>query len=90
MQGFIEKILQQCRDVMAKHKQYSIDDYTKIGTYRGLEMEMIEVKVVSFQKKSMLLIPRLFKDAFCLLSISFRQWPFQNLKSGCRTNKAAL
>ena len=47
MQGFIEKILQQCRDVMAKHNQYSIEDYAKIGKYRGLEMEMIEVKVVS-------------------------------------------
>ena len=81
MQGFIEEILQQCRDVMAKHDQYSIDEYAKIGTYRGLEMEMIEVKVVAYQKL-MLVIDRLCIEAilftFCFLQAmaisKFEEW----------------
>ena len=46
MQGFINKILDQCREVMQRHSDLSIDDYARIGMYRRLEMEMVDVKVI--------------------------------------------
>jgi hypothetical protein len=46
LQGFINKILDQCREVMQRHSDLSIDDYARIGMYRRLEMEMVDVKVI--------------------------------------------
>ena len=42
---FIEKILGQCRDVYHRHDKMTKEDYLMDGTYRTLEMEMVEVKV---------------------------------------------
>jgi hypothetical protein len=44
---FIEKILEQCRDVYHRHNEMTKEDYLVDGTYRTLEMEMVEVKVCS-------------------------------------------
>ena len=42
---FINKIIEQCREVLERHKGLSVEEYLKDGRYRALELEMMEVKV---------------------------------------------
>jgi hypothetical protein len=43
--SFIEKIKDQCKEVLTRHESYSVNDFHKPEVYRMLEMEMMEVKV---------------------------------------------
>ena len=45
VEGFIEKIVSQCKAVLDKHEKIVVDEYLKDGLYRTLEMEMLDVKV---------------------------------------------
>lgn len=45
MQAFIDRILDQCREVMLRHEGVSNEEYARIGMYRKLEIEMVDVKV---------------------------------------------
>ena len=42
---FINKIVEQCREVLERHKSLSVEEYLKDGRYRDLELEMMSVKV---------------------------------------------
>jgi hypothetical protein len=45
VEKFIEKIQDQCKDVLVRHEKYSFEDFQKPEIYRMLEREMLEVKV---------------------------------------------
>ena len=45
VEEFINKILDQCREVMERHKSYSSEDYARAGVYRRLEKELADIKV---------------------------------------------
>ena len=43
--GFIERIVRQCREVYDRHNRLDVEEYLKDGVFRRLEIEMVEVKV---------------------------------------------
>ena len=43
---FVQKIMDQCTEVLRRHEEISLEEYHKHGTYRTLEMEMVDVKVL--------------------------------------------
>ena len=45
VEGFIEKIISQCKAVLDKHERKGVDDYLNDGLNRTLELEMLDVKV---------------------------------------------
>ena len=48
--GFIGKIVEQCRDVESRHKAVSSHLYIKDQVFRGLVLEMIDVKLMAVSK----------------------------------------
>ena len=48
--GFISKIVEQCRDVESRHKAVSSHLYVKDQVFRGLVLEMIDVKLMAVSK----------------------------------------
>lgn len=44
---FLERILQQCKEVYARHEAMRVEDFLQDGVYRRAEMEMMEIKVRS-------------------------------------------
>ncbi len=47
VEGFIQEILKQCREVYDRHDKKSVEEYLRDGVFRTLEIEMVEVKVLS-------------------------------------------
>ncbi len=47
VEKFVEKILDQCKEVLKRHEEKTVKDFQKPEVYRVLEMEMMEVKVFS-------------------------------------------
>jgi hypothetical protein len=47
---FLDRIVGQCKDVMAKHQATSSSDYVNDGIFRSLVMEMINVKAMAVSK----------------------------------------
>ena len=45
VEKFIEKIQDQCKEVLARHDKYSVEDFHKPEIYRMLEREIMEVEV---------------------------------------------
>jgi hypothetical protein len=45
VEKFIEKIQDQCNEVLVRHEGYSVEAFQKPEIYRMCEREMMEVKV---------------------------------------------
>jgi hypothetical protein len=43
---FVQKIMEQCTTVLRQHENVSNDEYHAHGSFRTLEMEMVDVKVL--------------------------------------------
>ena len=48
--GFIGKIVEQCRDVESRHKAISSQSYIEDQVFRGLVLEMLDVKLMAVSK----------------------------------------
>jgi hypothetical protein len=48
--GFAARILDQCRDVLARHKAAGMDEYVSDRAYRDLVLEMIDVRRLALAK----------------------------------------
>ena len=44
---FIQRILEQCKEVYSRHEAMRVEDFLKDGVYRRAVMEMMEIKVQS-------------------------------------------
>ena len=50
VEGFLKRIVEQCKDVLSKHKAASTSDFVKDRVFRSLVREMIEVKAMAISK----------------------------------------
>ena len=53
MDGFISKIVDQCREVLNRHDRLTVEQYMIDEVYRTLEMEMVELKVRESRSESL-------------------------------------
>ena len=100
VEGFIEKIISQCKAVLDKHERKGVDDYLNDGLNRTLELEMLDVKVSTCCSQSGR-VPTAFyfwgkvvaekncgTEWSCCLFVG-RPWPCPSLKSGWRIKTIA-
>ncbi len=48
VQNFMEKIMDQCKNVYLKHESMPAEAYIKDSVFRGLVWEMVELQVSSY------------------------------------------
>jgi hypothetical protein len=50
LEGFVARIVEQCKDVLSRHKAKNHEDYINDAVYRNLVLEMIDVKSMAIAK----------------------------------------
>jgi len=50
LEGFVARIVEQCKDVLSRHKAKNHEDYVNDAVYRNLVLEMIDVKSMAVAK----------------------------------------
>ena len=50
VRGFVVRIVEQCKDVMSRHAAVNAKDYIKDQVFRGLVLEMLDVKLMAVSK----------------------------------------
>ena len=48
--GFVNRIVEQCKDVLSKHAAVNESEYVKDSIFRGLVLEMLDVKLMATSK----------------------------------------
>ncbi len=50
LKGFVARIVEQCKDVLSRHRAKNHEDYINDAVYRNLVLEMIDVKSMAIAK----------------------------------------